>query len=107
MKKILFSLLVVCLLVLTGCGKESSKNFVKNTTWTGSDESEVIFTDTRIDWYQSAEDHNDNYYSGEYKLYTGKKAVNYITKDLSEYGITKEDYKEYLIVEMNLKKKTL
>lgn len=91
MKKILFSLLVVCLLVLTGCGKESSRNFVKNTTWTGSDESEVIFTDTRIDWYQSAEDHNDNYYSGEYKLYTGKKAVNYITKDLSEYGITKEE----------------
>ena len=91
MKKLLFSLLVVTALVLTGCGKENSKNLVSNTKWSGSDDSEVVFTDSRIDWYQSSDNHNDNYYSGNYKFYIGKKAVEYITNDLSEYGITKEE----------------
>ena len=91
MKKILFSLVVVCLLVLTGCGAGTKKNFVKNTTWSGSDDSELIFKEDRLDWYQSADEHNDNYYSGKYKLYTGKRAVKYITTDLEEYGITKDE----------------
>ena len=89
MKKILLSLLVMTLLVLTGCSKE--KSLVSNTTWVGSDDSEVVFTSNRINWYESADNHNDNYYSGKYKFYMGKKAVDYITKDLEEYGVTKAE----------------
>lgn len=66
-------------------------SLMRNTTWQGSDGSEVVFTDNRINWYKSADDHLDNYYSGTYTFYIGKDAVNYITTELSEYYVTSSE----------------
>ena len=74
----------------TSSAAGSSVNMMGNTTWLSDDGSQVIFTEDRIDWYRSADDHSDNYYSGTYAFYMGEAAVDYITRDLSEYGITKE-----------------
>ena len=72
----------------------NSSSLVSNTTWIASDESEVIFTSERIDWYQNEYNHTDNYYSGEYKFYIGKDAVKYITEELDQYGVTKEELED-------------
>ena len=104
MKKMKFLLLLILVLVISGCKfikvninignnetNKVSKNEMANTTWRTSTNSEVVFTDDRITWYQSADNHNDNYYSGTYKYYRGSAAVKYITEDLSEYGVTKDE----------------
>ena len=67
------------------------ESLISDTTWIASGGSEVVFSKKRINWYQNPEEHSDNYYSGVYKFYIGKEAVDYITKDLSEYGITKNE----------------
>ena len=87
-KKTVLSLLVVlCLFLVTGCNKKSN-NIISNTTWKASDSSQVIFTDKDISWYQSADNHDDNYYAGTYKFYRGEDAVKHITTELSEYNVT-------------------
>lgn len=80
-------LIAVVIYLVSALVKTSS--LVKNTTWIGRDGSEVVFTKDRIDWYKSPDDHDDNYYSGEYEMYIGENAVEYITEELSEYGVTK------------------
>ena len=67
------------------------ESLISDTTWIANGGSEVVFSKKRINWYQDPEEHSDNYYSGVYKFYIGKEAVDYITKDLSEYGITKNE----------------
>lgn len=67
------------------------KPLVANTIWHGGDNSEVVFTENRIDWYQSPDDHDDNYFSGNYTFYIGKDAVKYITENLADYGVTEDD----------------
>ncbi|MBQ6510557.1 hypothetical protein IJI94_01150 [Candidatus Saccharibacteria bacterium] len=68
-------------------------SLISNTTWIASDGSEAVFTETEINWYKDAENHSDNYYSGTYEFYIGEDAIDYITQDLSEYGITKSELK--------------
>lgn len=94
MKK-LYVLLIV-LLCLVGCGakqeKESEKvNEMANTTWIASDGSEMIFGETEMNWYKDEGIHDDNYYTGTYEYYRGEKAVDFITTELSEYGVTKQE----------------
>ncbi len=70
------------------------ESIIANTTWTTGDGSQVVFTKERIDWYRYPDDHNDNYYSGKYKFYIGKEAVKYVTEELKEYGLTKEELED-------------
>lgn len=95
-RKILLGLLVlVTMFAVTGCVKFTftigDGNAMANTEWLAGDDSQVVFTKDRIDWYQSADEHDDNYYSGTYKYYRGDKAIDYITTELSEYGVTKDE----------------
>lgn len=85
------SLVFLFINIFSGGSSGSDKFSVKGTTWTASDSSEMIFEDDRLYWYKDSSDHNDNYYSGIYKLYVGKEAVDYITTDLSSYGVTKSE----------------
>lgn len=64
---------------------------LKNTSWVDSDSSEMVFTEDRLNWYQSEADYTDNYYTGSYALYVGEDAVEYITTTLSSYGVTKDE----------------
>ena len=69
----------------------SIEKLVRNTTWTAKDNSELIIEDGRLYWYQSPTDHTNNYYAGNYKIYRGKEAVEYITTTLSSYGVTEDE----------------
>lgn len=98
-KIIIFVVLAVLLVIIIASAFKPAKNYensnslVANTTWIAGDGSEVVFTDERIDWYQNPDDHSDNYYSGEYEVYRGEEAIEYITEELSEYGVTKSELK--------------
>ena len=45
-------------------------------------------------YYQSFADTSDYYYTGKYKLYIGQDAVNQITKNYKEYGVTESEIKD-------------
>ena len=90
MKHLKIIVLVICAIFLTACGAKKS-NMLKNTTWKTNDDSQLVFKGKDFYWYKSADDHKDNYYKGTYKLYIGKDATKYLTNDLKEYGVTKEE----------------
>ena len=69
----------------------SSNNILKDTTWIAGDESEMVFGDDRLYWYRDEGVHDDNYYTGTYKFYMGSDALEFLTDDLSSYGVTKEE----------------
>lgn len=112
MKKIWAGLLpIIMLLGLAGCSgqaegskglvsktshsgqAEDSKDFLSETSWIElNDGSQWVFhKDNRFHWYQSKEVTDDNYYAGTYEFHIGQDAMNYLTEDLSEYGVTKEE----------------
>ena len=87
---------IICVFILTlfitGCGgKNSSKSLVSNTTWVDKYDSEFVFTENRLSWYETAGKHDDNYYSGSYKFFRGEEAVKYVTTELSSYGVTRDE----------------
>jgi len=63
--------------------------------WQGTkDGSLMVFEqDGTFRYYQSAEDFTDNYFEGTYEFYVGADAVDYITTDLSDYSVTKDELK--------------
>lgn len=68
-----------------------TNNAMANTSWIASDNSEMVFTSISFNWYKDKGVYTDNYYTGTYKFYIGEDAVNYITTELSSYGVTKEE----------------
>lgn len=61
--------------------------------WQGTkDGSLLVFEqDGTFRYYQTAEDLTDNYFEGTYEFYVGADAVDYITTDLSDYSVTKNE----------------
>ena len=51
-------------------------------------------------WYQSAEDHEHQYYEGAYEVYRGREAMEK-TVSMSEYGLTMEELEQVLSASMN------
>lgn len=70
------------------------KTEIKITTWIASDGSEVVFGNDTIYWYQKENEHDDNYYYGEFDFYVGEDAVKFITTELSDYGVTKAELED-------------
>ena len=67
---------------------------IKGYSWIGEDSSILYLNkDNSYTWYQSDAIHDDNFYTGNYEVYTGIDAINYITNNLKEYGITEEEQK--------------
>lgn len=61
-------------------------------SWNGDDSSTLYLNnDKSYNWYMNDNNHDDNFYSGTYEVYTGLEAINYIANNLKEYGITKQD----------------
>ena len=89
MRKICGFIIMCMLLFACGCTRKNS-NMLANSTWIMGDGSEVVFTNDNIMWYKDPSDHSQNYYDGKYKFYIGKKAIDYVVNDLSEYGVTRE-----------------
>lgn len=68
--------------------------YIKNNSWIATDGSEMKFGDGTMYWYQTEGAYNDNYYYGKYEFYIGEEAINYITTELSSYGVTREEIEE-------------
>ena len=65
-------------------------------SYSAGDDSVIYFqTDGTFEWYLSADDTSDNYYTGTYEVYTGEDALEYITVDLSDYGVTVDEMYEF------------
>lgn len=65
-------------------------------TFEAEDGSVIYFNEngTYI-WYQSDDNHDDNYYSGTYSEYYESDAQDYIVYDLWEYAVTQEELDDY------------
>lgn len=73
--------------------KEQETSLITEYLWQASGDSSLIVckTDGSFKYYQSAEDLTNYYYEGTYEFYMGKKAITYITTELSEYAVTKDE----------------
>lgn len=62
------------------------------------DGSVIYFSEdgTTFCWYQDDNDHDCNYYTGTYEVRMGDEAATYITEDLSDLGVEKEELENYL-----------
>lgn len=97
----MYSILLLCLfLYLSGCASQADdqdRDILKDTSRVSADDgSQMVFNeDQGFGWYQSKDEKDDNYYAGTYDFYMGQDAMDYLTGDLSEYGITKEEMQFY------------
>lgn len=67
-----------------------SPDLLAGTSWlSGDDNSQWVFgTDETFHWYQTKGKTDDNYFAGTYEFHIGQDAINYLTTELSDYGIT-------------------
>lgn len=104
MRNKLFRLLlaVVALLAMAGCSEDTAakrkENVFADTAWIGeSDQSYWTFSANKeFYWYQTKDNQEDNYYAGSYDVKLGREAIDYVTKDLKEYGVTEEEIDQLL-----------
>lgn len=70
---------------------------IKGYSWLGTDNSILYLNNNKTyEWYQSDNDHNNNFHSGTYQYYTGINAINYISTNLKEYGLTEEEQRNII-----------
>lgn len=76
--------------------EEQGTSIITEYQWQATGDGSLIVceSDGSFKFYQSAEDFTNNYFEGTYEFYMGKKAVTYITTELSEYGVTKDELKD-------------
>lgn len=77
------------------------KNFVFGNTFINTiDQSELVLSDDgSFKYYESQEDHENNYYLGNYEVYYGQEAFDFIAEQ-KEYGITMEELENSLRINM-------
>lgn len=46
-------------------------------------------------WYQSEDNHEDNFFTGVYQLYFDKEGVDYVINGLPQFGLTEEKLLKY------------
>ena len=86
-----------CALTLTGCGgedgDEQDTSYITDNIWIAGDGSELVFEDggSTFCWYRTEGDHDGDRFKGPATVYRGKAAADYVTEDLAEYGVTKEE----------------
>lgn len=90
-----FSLLFCVALGLSSCADkpEEGGDVLAGTSWIAKEDgSQWVFgEDGSFHWYQSKEVTDDNYYAGAYEFHMGRDAMDYLTGDLSDYGVTEEE----------------
>ena len=60
--------------------------------WLGDDNSLLRLDENgSYSWYQSEENHSENFYEGIYEIYVGSEAISYIANNLNEYNLTEND----------------
>lgn len=67
-------------------------DLLAGTSWiAANDGSQWVFHEDRtFHWYQTKGETDDNYFAGTYEFHIGRDALNYLTTELSAYGVTKD-----------------
>ncbi len=105
--KTIFVTMLLAVFLLSGCfSSDKAENIEPNiepdaltkTSWISYDDGSywVFNEDHSFFWYQEKGVTDDNYYGGTYKLYRGEKAMDFIEKKLSSYGVTKAELMEVI-----------
>ncbi len=68
---------------------------LNNSIWVSEKDTMFEFFNNEFRWYQSIDNVFDNYYSGNFQVMRGEEAYNYLTTELNEYGITKNELDNY------------
>lgn len=91
-------LVAVAAIMLTPRTASPSPDLLAGTSWlSGDDSSQWVFdTDKSFHWYQVAGKTDDNYFAGTYEFHIGQDAINYLTTELSDYGITERTIKRVI-----------
>ena len=100
-KRTIYILLVILLLIivyiiysfLTLEGSMYNYDHIYGS-YTAQDGSYLVLNkDKTFYWYMDKDD-KDNYYFGTYTVFRGEKAVDYLTTELSIYGISEEEQRQ-------------
>ena len=89
---------VVAAIMLAPRKASQSPDLLAGTSWiSGNDNSQWVFgTDKTFHWYQTEGETDDNYFAGTYEFHVGQDAINYLTRELSEYGITERKIRQVI-----------
>ena len=78
-----------------------SQDCISGNTFLCGDGSQLCLQDGGdFRWYQSAEDHEHQYYEGVYEVYRGQAAMDQAAS-MTEYGLTMEELEQVLTANMN------
>ena len=77
------------------------QDYISGNTFLCGDGSQLCLqADGSFCYYQSAEDHENQYYEGEYEVYYGQAAMDKVAS-MTEYGLTMEELERVLSANMN------
>ncbi|MCI8809062.1 MAG: hypothetical protein HFF84_02850 [Oscillibacter sp.] len=78
-----------------------SQDYISGNTFLCGDGSQVCLQDDgNFRYYQSANDHENQYYEGVYEVYCGQAAMDKVAS-MAEYGLTMEELEQVLSANMN------
>ena len=67
-------------------------SYITNVMWVETQaDSCLIFNGNNFNYYQTYKDLNDNYYTGTYNIFVGEVAIDKVTTDYSQYGVTRQE----------------
>lgn len=71
------------------------KDVISGKTWEEDDGSLLVLNkDNTFKYYRDKDDLTNYYYEGTYKVYCGEDAVEYISEDLEDYGVTEKEQRD-------------
>ena len=78
-----------------------TQDYISGNTFLCNDGSQLCLRDdSSFRYYQSADDHENQYYEGVYEVYRGQAAMEKIAS-MTEYGLTMEELEQVLAANMN------
>ena len=89
---------VVAAIMLAPRKASQSPDLLAGTSWiSGNDNSQWVFgTDKTFHWYQTEGETDHNYFAGTYEFHVGQDAINYLTTECSDYGITERKIRQVI-----------
>ncbi|MCR5529099.1 MAG: zinc-ribbon domain-containing protein [Saccharofermentans sp.] len=74
------------------------ERIIKNENWVLEREGSYLVFESgnRFRYYETYGDDDSSYYEGTYEIYVGRDAIEYVSEDLEEYGVTEEEIEELL-----------
>jgi len=76
---------------------DSIDNDVAGYKWKANDGSVIfLYDDETFIWYKEDGVYDDNYYTGNYEVYKGEEAIEYVANNLVLYGVTESEQRQLI-----------